>query len=426
MESPEVNASTRASGAPARPAAGAGTGTHGADRVPGTVALVYATPAGVGGLGMQAATAAAGLGLGGSVVCLGPGRRAVWPLAPAPATLRWEEAPPYRPGWFTRQVLARLRPGQVALAHDRHLGRWAAGRLDALRPERVYAFTQVGLEALEWAKARGLPTTLDNPNGHIRGFARVYHAEWAKWVGGRYRGHPTDAMVERVEREYELADRIRVSSTWARESMIRHGVAAAKVTVCPQPVDLGRFRPPPAPGAPSGPLRVVFVGSLDLRKGFVYLLRAARAVGPDRVRVELVGGTGERGSKRLLAAERAGLDVEVRPGDPVPAYHRAELFVLPSLEDGFGFVAAEAMACGLPVVVTDQCGAAEWVRPGETGWVVPAGCAAALAAALEQALAARDRLADMGRAARRAAEARDPGAALRLLAEQVYPGSCAF
>src|SRR5262249_15964472 len=120
-----------------------------------------------------------------------------------------------------------------------------------------------------------------------------------------------------------------------------------------------------------------------------------------------------------------GLNVTVAPGDPVPAYHRAELFVLPSLEDGFGFVAAEAMACGLPVVVTDQCGAAEWLRPGETGWVIPAGAAESLAAVVEPAPANGGGLGEMGRAARLAVEARDPGTALRLLAERVYSLSCA-
>jgi glycosyltransferase involved in cell wall biosynthesis len=384
-------------------------------------ALVYGARAGSGGLGLQAATAAVGLGLAGSVVGLGPGKVAAWPLLPSPPALHWEDAPPYRPTWFTRQFVRRFRPGRLVFDHDSHLGRWAVGRLDAIRPNRLYTFTQVGLEALEWAKARGIPTALDNPNGHIQGFARVYREQWAKWVGGRYGGHPTDAMVERVEREYELADRIRVSSGWAKESMVRNGVIADKITVCPQPVDLSRFREPRSRGPQSGPLRVVSVGSLDLRKGFVYLLRAARAVGPNRVKVELVGGTGDRGSKRLLARERSGLDVEVRPGDPVPPYHRAELFVLPSLEDGFGFVVAEAMACGLPVVVTDQCGSAEWVCPGETGWVVPAGDTTALTRVLDEALARRGDLPGMGRAARRAAEYRDPARALRQLADWFYP-----
>jgi glycosyltransferase involved in cell wall biosynthesis len=90
------------------------------------------------------------------------------------------------------------------------------------------------------------------------------------------------------------------------------------------------------------------------------------------------------------------------PGDPQPAYQDAEVFVLPSLEDGFGYVVAEAMASGLPVVVTDQCGAAEWVTPERNGWIVPTRSPEAIANALRHALAQRGDLDEMGRAARSA------------------------
>jgi glycosyltransferase involved in cell wall biosynthesis len=184
-------------------------------------------------------------------------------------------------------------------------------------------------------------------------------------------------------------------------------------------VNLDRFAPAPAPRAAAGPLRVCYVGTLDLRKGFVYLLRAARMLGADHVALEMVEATGDRGSKALLARERVGLNLTVRPGDPAPAYQRAEVFVLPSLEDGFGFVTAEAMASGLPVIVTDQCGSAEWVRPGDSGWVVRAGDAGALAAALDAALARRSKLGEMGRVARASIEQLDPASMARRLADWV-------
>jgi glycosyltransferase involved in cell wall biosynthesis len=383
------------------------------------VAVVYGARAGSGGLGLQATTAIAGLATALPVVALGPGRVSHWPLeTPSPISVEWIESPIVHRSWFAHQILRRTRPGRFVLYCDRMIGRWAAAELDRIRPSCVYAFTQVGLEAMEWARARGIPRVLDNPNTHIRDFSRVYEQEWAKWVGGRYHGHPIQAMVERVEREYELADLIRVSSSLAKESMVRHGIPGSKVFVCPQPVNRLRFAPPPERPPPIGPLRVCYVGSLDLRKGFVYLLRSGRVAGPSHVRFELVGATGDRGSKALLARERVGLDVTVKPGDPVPAYHRAELFVLPSLEDGFGFVVAEAMSCGLPVVVSDRCGAAECVRPGENGWIVRAGDVEALAAVFVQALDHRDRLVEMGRAARAGIAVRDPSNAVRLLGER--------
>ena len=194
---------------------------------------------------------------------------------------------------------------------------------------------------------------------------------------------------------------------------------ASKVFVCPQPVNRSRFAPPSLPVAPDRPASRLLCRVFGPEKGVHRLLRAGRIAGPTKFRFEFVGATGDRGSKALLARERVGLDVIVKPGDPVMAYHQAELFVLPSLEDGFGFVVAEAMSCGVPVVVTDQCGAAEWVRPGESGWVIPAGDEKALAAVLGEALARRNRLVDMGRAAWEGMTLRDSNTSLRLLGERV-------
>jgi glycosyltransferase involved in cell wall biosynthesis len=95
----------------------------------------------------------------------------------------------------------------------------------------------------------------------------------------------------------------------------------------------------------------------------------------------------------------------MQPQDPVPVYQRAELLVFPSLHDGFGFVVAEAMACGLPVIVTRDAGASEWVTP-ECGWIVPAADSEAIAAALTDAMSRRSDLTEMGARARAAVLAR--------------------
>jgi len=213
-------------------------------------------------------------------------------------------------------------------------------------------------------------------------------------------------MVERVEREYALADRIRVSSRWSKASLTEFGVDPQKIQVFEQPLNLLRFRPPGESSPAEGPLRICFVSSLDLRKGFVYLLRAIKLIGCERICLEIVGATGDRLCNQLFARESAGIDLECAPGDPVPAYHRAELMVLPTLEDGSPFAVAEAMACGLPVIVTNCCGSADWVLPGETGWVVPGADAAALAAALQEAISHRAQLRSMGQSARRDTECR--------------------
>ena len=114
------------------------------------------------------------------------------------------------------------------------------------------------------------------------------------------------------------------------------------------------------------------------------MLEALRALGPDRAELEIAGSTGTRSAHRLFRRLRAGLQVTMQPQDPVPVYRRAELLVFPSLHDGFGFAVAEAMACGLPVIVTSNTGASDWVTP-ECGWVVAPGDADGLAGAIAEA-----------------------------------------
>ncbi len=365
------------------------------------VAVVFGSKVGVGGLGHSAATAiTAAARTSGRVFALGPGHATPWSLPGGLPQVEWVPAPEFVPGWMTRYSWLRWRTGDLVLRRNASLGRWAAGHAERLQPQAVYSLTEVAREILHWANRSKIPSVLDNPNGHIRNFQQVLDREFRQWCSGRSRGHPSPEMVDRVMQEYELASRIRVYSQWGKKSMVDFGVPAGKIHVVNQTVNLDRFHPPTSRPRPHGPLRVCYVGSLCLRKGFVYLLRAIKAIGAQHVALEIVGATGDRHSARLFDAERQGLAITCAPGDPLPAYQRAELFVLPTLEDGLPFVLLEAMAAGLPVIVTNEAGAGECVRPGRTGWVIPAGQVDALTEALEQAIRCRNDLPDMGVQAR--------------------------
>lgn len=362
------------------------------------IAFVYGTPIGTGGLGTQAANALRALALAGREVhAIGPGPAPGLDMTPF-RRVHWHVLPRMPEGWIRRTPL-RWRTGLAQWWADRRMGRLACATLARIRPGVCYAFTQTAFESLRWARSAGVPTVLETPNGHIRNFRSVYVTESRDLCRTAYQGHPVPQMVARVEEEYRLADRIRVSSEWARQSLVEGGVPDGRITILQQRVDLDRFRPPEPDADRSDVLRVCFVGSLDLRKGFVYLLRALRRL-ERPVCAELVGATGDRCCRRLLERERDGLRVSVAPGDPRPALARSDLFVLPTLEDGSPFATAEAMASGLPVITTDCNGGAEWVRAGQSGWIVSPRSAAALADALDQAARCTRQLREMGREAR--------------------------
>jgi glycosyltransferase involved in cell wall biosynthesis len=218
------------------------------------------------------------------------------------------------------------------------------------------------------------------------------------------RGHNTvlhvHDIVSRVPRHWHGADLVLADS---RACAGRLDPLDVHVIGCPVELD------PPVPPAPwadgDGPV-VGFVGRLVPRKGPLEVVRAApaiRAARPD-VRVVIVGDDPyEDEDPDYAAAVRAAGGVEHvgRVAEAAGLLGRLDVLVLPSLQEPFGTVVAEAMAAGTPVVATRVDGLPELVADGVTGALVEPGDTAALAVAVLRVLAEREA---MGAAARAAAE----------------------
>lgn len=178
--------------------------------------------------------------------------------------------------------------------------------------------------------------------------------------------HPDEAIAE----ELKLADRLFCLSTLVRDGLVAQGFSAERIDVIPLPTDLEQFSPGAVPQA--SPFRVICVAEVSPIKGHVYLLEAWRKLNlPD---AELVfAGTMRREMAGVLDRYR-GLYRYAGPlgkGALTELYRSSALLVLPSVQDGFGFVVAEALACGTPVLITEQVGARDIVVPGVNGHVVP-------------------------------------------------------
>ena len=368
---------------------------------PKRLAYLHSARVGAGGLGMCAATTLDDLAREPfHIDAYGPGL-AAWPFLTPTPSVDWRTIHARRSAWAGRYTHRRWLPGRNIFLTARESGRAAANSIAANGADACYAFSGVALETLRWTRARRLPAILESATGHIRDFHDVSVREHERWCRGPRVDHPTPSMVEREEEEYRLADWVRVSSRWAQQSFVRCGLPPGNVRIVPQVINTERFSPPPVERLHEGPLRLCYAGIVSLAKGFPYLLDALTKFGHGHVALEIAGSTGTRSARTLFDRLRQGLQVTMQPQDPVPVYHRAELLVFPSLHDGFGFVVAEAMACGLPVIVTSNAGAADWVTP-ECGWIVPPADSDSLAAALTDAMSRRAELAEMGQRARAA------------------------
>lgn len=280
---------------------------------------------------------------------------------------------------LVRYTPARFRSGWRNYLTGELYDRRVAARLDA-PCDRFVGFVGKALHSFGRVRAHGdVRLELHVGNSHVDRILRRHRRALARYPIEDSWMHPVQARKARAE--YALADVIYCNSAYTRESFLEAGVPPGRLALVPLEPD-ARFRPPPPDAAAEddGVFRIVYVGSLTVPKGVPLLVDALEALPREGVELTLVGRWASRGMRRWLE-RRLAADPRLRhaPGDPLPHYHRADVCVHPSYEDGFAYAPAEALACGVPVVVTEDTGMKDRVREGENGYVVPTGDADALA-----------------------------------------------
>jgi glycosyltransferase involved in cell wall biosynthesis len=282
-------------------------------------------------------------------------------------------------------------------------GRWAARELAGESWDVVHCWSGISEELLERSSRRAALTLLMRGSAHIATQSRLLQEEEAR--AGVPLDRPSRWMIEREQREYTLTDDIVVLSTFAKRTFEQEGVASNKVAVLPLGVDVRRFRP--APDAierrerriRSGEtLNVLYVGALSYQKGLLDLARVIEALPSGRFRFTLVGPVTAEAAPVVRALAGRAEVVGKLPQSGLPAmYEKADIFVFPTIQDGFGMVLTQAKASGLPILTTPNSAALDLVSPGRDGWIVAIRDAEAIEARLTWCDGNRNALAAMTR-----------------------------
>lgn len=247
-------------------------------------------------------------------------------------------------------------------------------------------------ESFRFIRAHGGKTFVDAGNSHIDNFWEILSEEHRRW------NCPTPPVspqwVERSRRMLaEHTDYILSPSTYVTNSFLARGFKPEQILKNVYPVNLQLFQPAAEPRPQNRPLTIINTGSLSLRKGTPYLLEAFRIIHQKHPTARLLLTQTIREDVRPVMARYADLPIDWSPGLPhaqlAERLRSADVFVMPSLEEGLVRTACEAMACGLQVVLTPHCGANDFVRPGIDGEIVPIRDGPAIAAGI---LACADRI----------------------------------
>ena len=230
-------------------------------------------------------------------------------------------------------------------------------------------------KSLERAKQNGGLAFLESRNSHPKNFWQIVSDEYRRW------GCETPPIPpfhhRRQMKSLELADYVFVPGKFIADSYTSRGFPADRILMTPLPVNTRLFQPPQATLAPNKTFTIVSTGLLSLRKGSPYLLEAFQKFNrahPNSV-LKLVSNVADN-FKPVMRDRFGNLEkVEWLKRMPheelIKLLQQADLFVLPSLEEGMLLAAAEAMAVGIPVILTPNMGSADLIKEDLNGSIVP-------------------------------------------------------
>ena len=308
--------------------------------------------------------------------------------------------------WFQQNVCSFFR-SQLSTLND---------------PPILVSYSYTALEPFRRAKSRGCKTILVqiDPGPEEEKIVAKEVARVPAW-GRDWEPAPAEYWAS-WRKECDLADRIVVSSEWSREGLVRSGVPTEKLWFIPlayEPPDVRAQKSAAIAEAPAAreaggarlfpdrftnerPMRVLFLGQVNLRKGVARLLEAARMLRDEPVEFRIVGPVQVANASRIADGLRVKWFGPVTRKQAAESYRAADVFILPTLSDGFAMTQLEAQAHSLPIIASRFCG--KVVESGRNGILLEEPSAACIAAAIRNCIADPSRLQDFAAASRLANE----------------------
>lgn len=253
------------------------------------------------------------------------------------------------------------------------------------------------LESFKSNKEKGKICILDLAAEHYK-FQRK---TWNMVNMDPYQGdtHLRDKVEKIKDEELAIADYIFTPSNYAKKTLLDVGIPEGKIFKIPYGYNTELFKPKQS-YRKSGCFKILYASSITKRKGIQYLLQSFKELNLKNANLVIIGGMAD--GKDILK-QHEGL-FEYIPflhhEEIVKHYQDADIFVLPSLLDSFAMVVLEAMACGTPVIVSENTGAKDLIKEGENGYIIPIMDTEALKEKILWCYNNRDKLEDMGKNAR--------------------------
>ena len=246
-----------------------------------------------------------------------------------------------------------------------HFSRRVAGSIDD-DVDVVNVWSGVARPAIERAREIGAVFVLERGSAHPEFTANILEGEFWEMGFPEYRSRERSNDMS----EYHLADFISVPSSFARRTFLESGYDSEKLITVPYGVDLEEF---PNLAKTSSRFRLIHVGAISFQKGVHRLIKVFHDLNLPNAELCLVGSVSPEMTRVMKQYEGVYKYLGVMPQSRLyEIYNECDVFCLNSIQDGFGMVILQAMACGLPLICSENTGGPDVIDEEDCGIIVPA------------------------------------------------------
>jgi len=246
---------------------------------------------------------------------------------------------------------------------------WVSSKIKKIKPVIFIGYEKSCFHSFKIAKKNGVITILDLAQVHVSYIEQLRsNYEFFKKISGNDKLFCK--IKERKLLEYELASHILVLSSFARQTLIKQGVDPSKIQLVNLGFDPIRFYPKNLYDSSVNKIfRIIYSGIITKRKGVHLISQVARKLPHLSIEWVFVGSKDDA-YDCIKELPNSRYIPYLEHDDLVKEFHDSDIFVLPSYLDSWGMVVIEAMACGLPVIVTENTGAKDAVTD-DSGFIIP-------------------------------------------------------
>jgi len=289
---------------------------------------------------------------------------------------------------------------EIIIARNKWFQEQSIRILEKLSPQlsssiTLFAYSYAALDLFKFAKKQGWQTIL----GQID--PGIYEEQLVKQEGGLYPEYTSSWQLTPTSywanwrQECTLADRIVVNSDWSSQALQKTGIATDKIKIVPlayqPPEAVTNFtRVYPRSFSKDRPLRVLFLGQIILRKGVARIFKAIELLKNDAIEFWFIGAVGINLPQEIKNNQKIKWFSAVSRSTTAHYYQQADVFLFPTLSDGFGLTQLEAQAWKLPIIASKFCG--EVVKDKINGLILPEVTGEAIAKSILLCLNNRDLL----------------------------------